>query len=187
MEKFLFKDTIDSERIFLRKHRADDAGKIFEAIDRDRARLTSFLPWPPAIKTVQDEANYIGYTHKTWEQHRFFDYSLFYKPDGAFIGSVGVLNINWASASAELGYWIVGSYEGRGLVSEAVGAITAYLFDSGFFRIEVRCTEGNLRSCKVVERLGFAREGVLRGNIIENGSRRNTIVYSKLATDPRQA
>lgn len=184
MEKFLFKDTIDSDSILLRKHRMGDAGKIFEAIDRDRARLTNSLPWPPAIKTVQDEVDYIGYTHKVWEQHRFFDYSLFYKPADAFIGGVGVLNINWPNAAAELGYWIVGDHEGRGLVSEAVGAMEAYLFNSGFFRIEVRCTEGNLRSCKVVERLGFAREGVLRGNIVENGSRRNTIVYSKLATDP---
>jgi RimJ/RimL family protein N-acetyltransferase len=161
-----------------------DAQSIFDAIDRDRARLANFLPWPPAIKIVQDEADYIAYTHELWEQHRFFDYSLFYKPAGAFIGSVGVMNINWPNAAAELGYWIIGDYEGRGLVSEAVSAIAAYLFDSDFFRIEVRCTEGNLRSCQVAERLGFVREGVLRGNIMEHGLRRNTIVYSKLAVDP---
>lgn len=187
MEKFSFKDTIGSARILLRKHRVSDAPEIFTAIDNDRARLTGSLPWPPAIKTVQDEVNYIEYTHKTWEQHRFFDYSLLYKPAGTFIGSAGVLNINWQSAAAELGYWIVGGHEGKGLVSEAVGALSGYLFDAGFFRLEVRCTEGNLRSCRVAERLGFAREGVLRGNIIENGKRRNTIIYSKLASDPRHA
>jgi len=185
MEKFLLKDTIESDSILLRKHRRSDAGKIFESIDKDRARLTKFLPWPPAIKTVQDEANYIDYTHKAWEQHRLFDYSIFYNPGEVFVGSVGVLNLNWPNAAAELGYWIVGEYEGKGLVSRAVGALAAYLFEAGFFRLEVRCTEGNFRSCQVAERLGFSREGVLRGNIIENGARRNTIVYSKLATDPR--
>lgn len=186
MDKFLLKDTIDSDRILLRKHRVSDAGSIFEAIERDRARLSNFLPWPPAIKTVQDEVNYIDYTHKAWEQYRFFDYSIFYKPGEIFVGSIGVLNLNWSNAAAELGYWIVGNYEGKGLVSGAVGAMAAYLFESGFFRLEVRCTEGNPRSSRVAERLGFSREGVLRGNIIENGARRNTIVYSKLATDPRR-
>jgi len=86
MEKFLLKDTIESDSILLRKHRMSDAGKIFESIDKDRARLTKFLPWPPAIKTVQDEANYIDYTHKAWEQHRLFDYSIFYNPGEVFVG-----------------------------------------------------------------------------------------------------
>jgi len=80
-------------------------------------------------------------------------------------------------------YLVVGN-DGGLAVSRDRGETWAFE-ERGMHRVEWRCDPANTRSIASAERLGMTYEGILRGDWVINGERRDTMVYALLATDPR--
>lgn len=184
MEPTHLPERIASERLVLRRHRAELAERMFAAVDRDRARLRVYLPWVDGIAAVEDEAAYLRSADEAWDGHTLYDYGMFLRDGDAYLGNLGVHSIHWRNAVCELGYWIVGDYAGRGLVGEAVRAVEAVCFGHGFARVEIRCASHNVKSAAVPMRGGYTFEGTLRSNAVVNGRRVDTLVFAKLPADP---
>lgn len=86
--------------------------------------------------------------------------------------------------TAELGYWLAEPYWGRGLMTEAVRAVTRYAFDElGLFRIEAGVFGWNVSSVRVLEKVGYSFEGRLRKQVFKDGQRVDVLLYSRLRTD----
>jgi hypothetical protein len=136
--------------------------------------------------TVEDEASYLHQTHAQWDKYEMYDYSLFRKSDGAYMGNLGVHNILWLAGSCELGYWILGEFEGEGYMTEAAELLTEAAFTVGFHRVEVRCSASNLRSAGVPRRLGFRYEARLREASSDRGRYEDTLVFGLLRGEWRQ-
>lgn len=185
LEKRTLSESIPSARLELRKHRDDPqlARMMFEHVDRDRTRLGQFLPWVPFVKTVDDEIKYIRDCNTKWAECSLFDYGIFLKPQGQYVGNIGVHSIKWEHRGAEIGYWILGQYEGHGLMTEATLALERELFLIGFQRVQICCSAANQRSAAVPRRAGYIYEGTHRHDAIENGAFRNTMVFAKLLPD----
>lgn len=95
------------------------------------------------------------------------------------IGSAS-LTLDDYLGNAELGYWIDRDEEGRGIVSRACAALIEHAAELGTRRVEIRTAELNQRSCRVAERLGFAREGLLRQALPIGESRLDVALYGLL-------
>lgn len=81
--------------------------------------------------------------------------------------------------SAEIGYWLSEEYWGRGIVSEAVQALTQYAFAQfDLARIWACVFEWNPGSMRVLEKAGFAREGVLRKAATKDGQTIDVVMYA---------
>ena len=80
---------------------------------------------------------------------------------GRVLGSIG---LRWdpAEATAEVGYWIRHDARGRGLMTRAVVIVSRHAFASGAARVFLRADPENVASCRVAEKAGFMKEGVLR-------------------------
>ena len=154
----------------------------FAAIEKDRVRLSRFLPWVDFTKSEKDSEHYLEQCLKNRENFDGFDYGIYLK-NGDFIGNIGLHTVSRASARAELGYWIAGEHEGKGYISEAVRALSAGCFDAHFHRLEIRCNAENFRSDHVARAAGFLLEGELREDCLENASWRNTRIYGLLRSD----
>ncbi|GAB4013291.1 MAG: GNAT family N-acetyltransferase [Bdellovibrio sp.] len=174
------KEKLETERLILKRHHVDEAETMFRAIDSDRGRLSTFLPWPSKILTVEDERDFLLQNDAWWESCELFDYSIYTKEKNIYVGNLGVHTINWKNDCCELGYWLLGDFEGQGFMREAVSALESHLFDIGFNRIEIRCEPTNLRSTRVPGALGYSYEGLLRENIRREDRYRDTLVYSKI-------
>lgn len=96
------------------------------------------------------------------------------------MGNIGVHSIQWDQHRCEIGYWILGDFEGNGYVSEAVRALENALFKVGFNRIEIRCNTRNARSARVPRSCGYTHEGTLRQDGIDLGKFRDTMIFGKL-------
>lgn len=179
MEKFKFQEKLNGNRITLKKHPLELAQTIFDYVVQDRQRLGKFLPWVDFITKVEDEEKYIKMTHDKWEDCSLFDYGI-YNEEDTYIGNIGVHSLVFAHDRAELGYWILGKYEGQGYISEAVQVIERYLFQEGFQRVQIRCSDLNSRSENVPKRCGYVYEGTSRNDAIEKGEYRSTKTFSKL-------
>lgn len=93
------------------------------------------------------------------------DYTFFiFLRDGgkeALAGGVTLSNVRRRAAQfANLGYWMGRDFAGKGLMTEAVGLVTAYAFDTlGLHRVHAAFLPGNMASRRVLEKNGFREEG----------------------------
>jgi len=105
--------------------------------------------------------------------------------DSKVVGSIGVFRQeNIHRQTGELGYYIAEEYWGKGIMTEAVKQICAYVFDkSDMIRIYAEPFAYNAASCRVLEKAGFQYEGTLRNNAVKNGKVIDMRMYSLLKAE----
>jgi ribosomal-protein-alanine N-acetyltransferase len=105
--------------------------------------------------------------------------------EGRLAGQVTVDNIvRGALRSGYLGYWIDRDAAGRGMASLAVALVCDYAFSEvGLHRVQADIRPENGPSRRLVERLGFSREGLLRRYLDIDGAWRDHLAYALLADD----
>ena len=105
--------------------------------------------------------------------------------EGRLAGQVTIDNIvRGALRSGYLGYWIDRRVAGRGMASLAVALVCDHAFGpAGLHRLQADIRPENLPSQRLVERLGFRREGLLRRYLDIDGDWRDHLSYALLAED----
>jgi ribosomal-protein-alanine N-acetyltransferase len=103
-------------------------------------------------------------------------------PGGEIIGTCSYTNIvRGAFQACHLGYQIGQAYEGRGLMTEALRASNRFVFETlRLHRIMANYRPENERSARVLERLGFEREGLAREYLFIDGAWRDHVLTSLL-------
>lgn len=99
---------------------------------------------------------------------------------GEAVGSVGLFpKSDVERFSAEIGYWISEALWGKGIATAAVRALSTYGFkELGLTRIFAVPFISNLPSMRVLEKVGYVREGVLRRSAIKEGVICNQALYA---------
>lgn len=105
---------------------------------------------------------------------------------GALVGRTSLHRITTEPASAELGYGVHPEHRRRGVAVAAVATAVSYAFgDLGLLRVELVHDVGNVGSCAVATRSGFALEGVERQALgYPDGRVADQHRHARLATDP---
>jgi ribosomal-protein-alanine N-acetyltransferase len=81
--------------------------------------------------------------------------------------------------ACHLGYQLARDQEGHGLMAEALRATNAFTFDTlRVHRIMANYRPENARSARVLERLGFVREGIARDYLFIDGAWRDHVLTS---------
>jgi RimJ/RimL family protein N-acetyltransferase len=102
-------------------------------------------------------------------------------PETGEIQGGGVLHhVDWQRDQAEIGYWLFEHARGRGTATRTARFLAEHGFSLGLQRIEARVNVGNAASERVLERVGFTREGVLRSMTRRDGNRIDQTVFSLL-------
>jgi RimJ/RimL family protein N-acetyltransferase len=83
----------------------------------------------------------------------------------------------------EIGYWLFVSARGRGVATRSVRQMTEHAAANGIWRIEAHVRIGNNASERVLERLGFEREGIKRKYLRHGNERVDATLFSLLADD----
>ena len=156
-----------------------DADKVFALADANREHLRPWLPWISWTYSPDDVRNFVRTALKQFSDGDGFHAGVWI--ENQFAGCIGLHPIDWPNRSVALGYWIGSQWEGHGLITAGVRAVTRYCFqDLALERVEIRAGTGNKRSRAVPERLGFTYEGTLRRAQIVDGKWLDSAVYSML-------
>jgi ribosomal-protein-serine acetyltransferase len=92
--------------------------------------------------------------------------------------------IDWSNRAVLIGFWLGKSFEGRGIVTRACGALTDLAINElGMNRVEISCAYENTRCRSVPERLEFKQEGVSRQRERIREHFVDTVSYSMLASE----
>jgi RimJ/RimL family protein N-acetyltransferase len=107
--------------------------------------------------------------------------------DAAFIGWCGLVNWNPDYRSARMGYCLGDAAWGQGFATEAAGALLQWAFDAlDLNRVQAETDTRNTASSRVLEKLGFVREGTLREDCIVDGEVSDSWVYGLLRREWEQ-
>jgi len=86
--------------------------------------------------------------------------------------------------NGEIGYWLSERYWGKGIMTEAVGAMVEFAFTrTDLLRLFAGVFENNLSSMRVLEKNGFIRESVHKKAVIKGGERLDEHLFSLLRED----
>ena len=160
LPKAPFEINLGNGLLLIRLH-MESAATIFDAMDRDRQHLRTWLPFVDHTWNAADTGIFIKHIISNPSPKKDIVYEI--RHDGDFAGLVAIKEIDPWNRKAELGYWIISKYEGRGFVSKACKQMINLAFD-GFKlnRIQIKAGIGNIRSCLIPERFGFKIEGIER-------------------------
>ena len=158
---------LDTERLHLRAFTDDDAPWYLEQFSRPETVEGQGYAPPDGLAGAIEEMHHYG--DEPFRERRGIRWAICLKgPDGAPaptpIGSCALLDWEDGPPSrAEVGYSLEPAHWGHGYVSEALQAIQQFGFEvMGLERIEALVWEHNDRSIQVLERLGYARDELLR-------------------------
>jgi RimJ/RimL family protein N-acetyltransferase len=170
---------IVTQRLVLRPPRAGDGAAMNEAIAETLEALQRWMPWATPAPTPDQTEAWCCNSGADFVARRQLPMLFFLRDGGAFVGSSGMPRLDWEVPRFEIGYWVRRRLEGQGYVTEAVGALTRFAFETlGAQRVEIRADERNERSWRVAERLGYRLEGVLRNENRDACGLRDTRVYA---------
>lgn len=174
---------LQTERLRLREFRPDDADALYAVhSDPDVMRYWSFPAWTLPEQAVAKVDDIL----RQRATDNMLVWAIAERESDLLIGSSAVFAINRDQGRAEIGYSLRRDCHGVGLASEALRAILAYLFDSmQLRRIEADIDPRNHGSCRLVERLGFVREGVLRERWNVNDELCDSAIYGLLRDEFR--
>jgi len=171
---------LETERLRLRPMTETDLGFTYRLFsDPETNRYSSY----DGLATPEDAVRmYKGYLRPGFEDH--FRVALELRETGEAVGTMGLYKYSERDRRAELGYDLLRSHWGRGIMSEAVGALLGYGFgELGLDRVEATVDPLNLRSVRLLERLGFTLEGRMRERYWYKGGPHDELVYGLLKRD----
>lgn len=161
------------------------ASAYHDLVVANHERLARWEPWAVAPPTLGDTRSFLETGARNWLAGSELPVAIAVREGDQWrLAGAVALHINHYSRSGEVGYWIDGGYEGRGLVSRAVAALLDQAFGPlGLDRVALHTDPANGRSRAVARRLGFVEEGLLRQALAFPDERRDELVYGLLASE----
>jgi len=155
--------------------------------ERSRAFLTPWEPtWPENDLTRTAFRARMRRYARDVRADAAYPYFIFRRSDGVLVGGLTLGQVRRGVAQAtSLGYWMGEPYAGKGHMTDAVRALAPFVFQTlRLRRIEAACLPSNAASIRLLERVGFVREGYARSYLCIAGEWRDHLLYALLATDP---
>jgi RimJ/RimL family protein N-acetyltransferase len=149
-----------TQRLVLREIADHDVDAVF-AMERDPVAMR-YWSRPPMQERSEAEAS-VRRAKGFFPDRVGLRWSIARPSDDWMLGHVSLFNFSEQSGRADLGYGLAREHWRQGFMHEALTAVVDYAFGPlGLRRLEADTHPRNLASLRALERLGFAREGLLR-------------------------
>lgn len=171
--------TLETDRLLLRGLHLEDADFLFT--EWSDPQVTRFMcDEEPLQQREQAEEVLCRFQSPETNPHLKW-WGIERKADGRLIGTCGFGRWDQNHHRAEIGYDLCPDAWGQGLMPEALQALLRFGFEEmKLNRIEATVHVKNLRSQRVLKKLGFQREGLLREYFCRDGNYNDQVQYSLL-------
>lgn len=177
---------IRGEGVYLRPAEMRDYIAWAELRQASRAFLTPWEPtWPPDDLTRASFRRRLRRHAEELDRDEAYPFLLFREGDDRLLGGLTLGQVRRGVAqAATLGYWMGAPHAGKGFMARAVRATAGFAFATlRLHRIEAACLPENAASARVLEGVGFKREGFARAYLRINGEWRDHVLYAMVETD----
>lgn len=147
--------TLETNNLLLRKMDENDRNDIYEM--RKDPRMNEYTD-SKEDENISETTAYIEKMNKGIDENKWIIWAIEHKLTQKVIGSISIWNMNDELKSGELGYGIIPSFQGKGLMKEALQSVVKYGFTVMKLKEIVAYTEENnhaslrlLESCQFIE------------------------------------
>lgn len=180
---FLLPDT----PVVLRPWQPGDTDALFEAASESVESVGRWLPWCHAGYAREESEAWISHAQAGWQQGGLFAFALFDTEGHAVVGGMGLNQLDRQHRSANLGYWVRSTRQGKGIAARAVPIVARFGFETlGLVRVEIVCAEQNLASRRCAEKAGANYEGLARHRLVISDTPVDAAVYGLIPSDIAQ-
>lgn len=156
--------------------------------ERSRGYLTPWEPvWPSDDLTRSGFRRRLRRYAEDIAADRSYPFLVFREVDETLVGGVTLANVRRGIVQAgTIGYWVGQPFAHLGYMTAALRALLPTLFgELNLHRIEAACIPSNAPSIRVLEKCGFAREGLARRYLCINGAWQDHLLFGLLHEDFR--
>ena len=174
-------EEIHTERLILRKLTQECLDYIHAEMSQDEQMEILGLKSNEALEKEREKhKNGLSTHNKKFLYHQLID-----KKTKEIIGWCGFHTWYTDHNRAEVGYGLYDdSYKGQGLMSEVIAIVIDYGFKHmALERIEAFVSPTNVPSIKLLERMKFKKEGLLKHHYFDNGRMDDSIVFGLLRAE----
>ncbi len=158
--------------------------------DEDYEDFFNYITTPQVAKYLSSEdlpsdlesAKYeLGYWAKLFDYRHSFYWAIILKGSNKIIGTCGFNNWNKGQRRCEISYDLDPQYWGQGIMTKAIAAIADFGFNAmQVQRVQATVALDNIPSIRVLEKVGFTREALLKSYGVLQGEVRDFYMYAKL-------
>jgi ribosomal-protein-alanine N-acetyltransferase len=163
------------EQCTVRPWRLDDAESIVRHANNRKVWLVvrDRFPHPYSIRDAHE------FLQRTISEEPEMKFCI--EVEGAAVGGIGVHpGEDVHRHTATMGYWLGEQFWGRGIMTEAVTAVTDFCFKIfPLRRISAEVFANNPASARVLEKSGFTFEGRLKNHVLKEGELLDTLLYAR--------
>lgn len=151
---------LETERFVLRRLHLSDVESLFAILADEE--VTRFYD-DEAFREISQAREQIEAWARGYDASRSIRWGIARREDDIVVGTCGYYGFHERHRRGSLGFELARSYWRQGIMTEALGTIIGFGFrEVGLNRIQAVVMPGNEGSEKLLEKLGFRREGVLR-------------------------
>lgn len=173
--------TIETDRLRLRAITAEDVDDFFAVYSN--VEVMRYWSTPP-LPDKEAASKVIREIQEGFKNRQMLKWGLALREDDKLIGSVTLFHPDFTHRRVEVGYALGREYWQKGYMQETLNAVFNYAFDElNFHRLEADVDPRNTASIRILERLGFQREGYLRERWQVNGEIQDAIFFGLLKPD----
>ena len=170
--------TLHTARLRLRPFAGSDADALYAL--HSNAHVLRYWDSPPWTEPARAE-RFLASCQQLAEEGSGARLAIDRASDAAFLGWCSLSRWNPDHRSAALGYCFGEAAWGQGYATEAARAHLQWAFDTlDLNRVQAETDTRNGASARVLEKLGFVREGTLREDCVVNGDVSDSWVYGLL-------
>lgn len=169
---------IETERLVLRAIKERDTEELYRIwSNHDVAEFMNIQ----AMNSLENARSMILILEALSEKEAGYRWTILDKADNRIIGTCGFNYFDEENMRTEIGYELDKEYWGKGLMKEALIWIIQMAFDEWKYnRIEAKVIPDNRNSIRLLEKLGFQLEGVMRQHEYTREVFHDVAMYSKL-------
>jgi ribosomal-protein-alanine N-acetyltransferase len=174
---------LETERLILRPLTRADSLRVAKLAGHRAVAQYTRLPHPYPVELA---FSFISGLETEWKKERAAVFAIVPKGEFELVGAAGLHPGRYDRTVAETGYWLGVPYHGQGYATEAARRVCDWgLSHWGLRRIHASTYSGNRASERVLEKLGFQREGVQRAGVIRFGTVHDIVLWGLLAGELR--
>lgn len=175
--------TLDAARVQLRWLLTSDVDELYAVFsDREMMRYWS----SPAMTERAEAEDYLRRIHEGFKARTLFQWGVELKQERQIIGTCTLFHLDSANRKAEIGYCLGSTHWGKGHMTAALTTLFNFAFGTlGLRRLEADVDPRNENSLRILDKLGFQREGLLRERWNVGGEIQDTAFLGLLAREWR--
>lgn len=171
---------IKTDRLLLRQFTESDLENVFKGLSHPDI----IKYYGVSFKTLEETQEQMNFFADLEKNETGIWWAICSLDNKTFYGAGGLNSLSKEHKKAEIGFWLLTDFWGRGIMAETIPLICKYGFDRlGLHRVEGFVETGNINCKKAMEKLEFKHEGTMRDCEIKNEKFISLEIYATIKNE----